>query len=325
MTKRRPRLARTPCAAALAVCTFASLSLANHGPGTSGGGSATASGETLKQGKFDFSFREDYTQFENVSRSGAERRALKSGEFDALDRSFLTTGALAYGVTDDFQVGAQIGYYSGDHLVDAESEDGATAESASADPSGLTDLALAAKLRLVKGQPGNISVIGGVIAPTGRDDVRLSNGETLEPSSQPGTGAWAYQVGAAYSRFLTPRVTADASAVYAIRTPHDGFEVGDRVDLGLAFAYRLTPSIKAFPNYSVFGEANAVWLGKDEEGDEKNPNSGGWTVYLTPGARVRLNENVGVTVAPSFPVLQDLNGEQIESLFKLAVTVSFSL
>jgi hypothetical protein len=306
--------------AATAVPVFA-----NHGPGTSGGGSATASGETLKRGKFELAFREDYTQFEDVSRAQAERRALKAGEFDALERSFLTTAALSYGVTDDFQVGGQIGYYAGSNFIDAESEDGVTAESASADPSGLTDLALTAKYRLIKGQPGNVAVIGGVIAPTGRDDVRLSNGEALEPSSQPGTGAWAYQVGAAYSRFLTPRVTTDLSAIYTIRTPHDGFEVGDRLDLGVAFAYRLTKSIKTFPNYGVFAEATAVWLGKDEDGGEENPNSGGWTVYLTPGARVRLNESVALTVAPSVPVLQDLNGEQIESRFKLAVALSFSL
>ena len=312
--------------AAFAVCALAlaSVSLANHGPGTSGGGSATVSGETLKRGTFDLSLREDYTQFEDVSRAGAERRALKSGEFDALERSYLTTAGVAYGITDDFQAGATIGYYAGVNFIDAESEDGVTAESATADPSGWTDLALVAKYRLVKGQPGNISVIGGVIAPTGRDDVRLSNGELLEPSSQPGTGAWSYQAGAAYSRFLTPRVTTDASAIYTIRTSHGGFEVGDRLDLGVAFAYRLTESIRAFPNYSVFAEANAVWLGKDEEGGEENPNSGGWTVYLTPGARVRLNQNVALTVAPSFPVLQDLNGDQIESRFKLAATLSFS-
>jgi hypothetical protein len=177
---------------------------------------------------------------------------------------------------------------------------------------------------VLQGQPGNLAVIGGVIAPTGRDDVELSNGELLEPSSQPGTGAWAYQVGLAYSRFLTSRITTDASAIYTIRTSHDGFEVGDRLDLGVAFAYRLTESIRTFPNYSVFTEANAVWLGKDESAGEKNENSGGWTVYLTPGARVRFSENVALTVAPSFPILQELNGEQIESRFKVAVTLSFS-
>jgi hypothetical protein len=308
----------------MAVVAVGVSALANHGPGTSGGGSATASGETLRARHFELSLREDYTQFEDISRQEAERRALNSGEFDALDHSYLTTAGAVYGITDDFQIGAAIGYYAGSNFVDAESEDGIEAESSTADPDGLTDLSLNAKYRVLRGRPGNVALIGGIIIPTGRDDVRLSNGELLEPSSQPGTGAWGYQVGAAYSRFLTSRITTDASAIYTIRTPHDGFEVGDRVDLGIALAYRINESIRTFPNYSVFVETNAIWLGKDEDGGEKNPNSGGWTVYLTPGARVRFNENLALTVAPSFPLVQELNGEQIETNFKLAATLSYS-
>jgi hypothetical protein len=318
---------RTSVGRALAAIVFslfgASMSLANHGPGTSGGASATVSGETLRQGKFDLTLREDYTQFENVRGHEAERRAVQSGEFDALRRSYLTGLSLSYGVLDDLQVGASIGYYAGEHFIDAEVEDG-QAESSSADPTGLTDLTLNVKYRFLRGRVGNVSVIGGIILPTGRDNVRLGNGEPLEPSSQPGTGAFGYQVGLAYSRFLTPRITTDASAVYTIRTPHDGFEVGDRVDLGIALAYRLTGNIRRYPNWSVFGEANAVWLGKDEADGEKNPNSGGWTVYLTPGVRVRFTENLALTVAPSFPIVQELNGEQVETGFKLAVALSFS-
>ncbi|HEY7089186.1 MAG TPA: transporter [Tepidisphaeraceae bacterium] len=309
----------------IAVAITSSSSLANHGPGTSGGGSSTASGETLKPGQFDLSLRVDYTKFENISRTGAERIALRSGEFDALDDATITTVGISYGLVEDIQISAAIGYYWGQNFVDAESEDGIDAESATADPEGLTDLNLSVKWRIVKGAPGNIALIGGVIAPTGRDDVRLSNGELLEPSSQPGTGAWAFQAGIAYSRFLTSRVTNDASGIYTFRTEHDGFEVGDRADLGVAFAYRLTESIRSFPNCSVFIETNAIWLGKDESDAEgKNPNSGGWTVYLTPGGRVRFNEHLALTVAPSIPILQELNGEQIESEFKLSATLSYS-
>lgn len=307
--------------AALAIS--ASNSHANHGPGTSGGGSATVGGETLAPGKWDLSLRYDYTNFQNISRAGAERRALGSGEFDAVQESHLTTFGVAFGIVDDLQIGASIGYYKANGFIDAESEEG-VAESGTSDPDGLTDLALTLKYRVMKGQPGNLSVIGGVIAPTGRDDVSLGNGESLEPSSQPGTGAWAYQFGLAYSRYLTSRVTVDASGVYTLRTEHDGFEVGDRLDLGVAAAYRITESVKTFPNYSVFAEVNAVHLGKDKEDGDRNPNTGGWTVYLTPGARVRFNDTVAFTVAPSFPVIQEENGEQIDSRFKLAATLSVS-
>ena len=86
----------------------------------------------------------------------------------------------------------------------------------------------------------------------------------------------------------------------------------------------MTESIKQFPNYSVFVECNSVWLGKDTDDGALNPNSGGWTVYLTPGARVRFSSWAALTVAPSFPVVQETEGEQIKSRFKLAVTLSFS-
>jgi hypothetical protein len=320
---RTKLLSRVAAATAVLLLGHVAAVRANHGPGTSGGGSATVSGETLAQGKWDLSLRYDYTNFQNISRAGAERRAVGSGEFDAVQESHLATFGLAYGITDDLQVGASIGYYKANGFIDAEAGDDGV-ESATTDPDGLTDLALTLKYRLLQGRPGNLSVIGGVIAPTGRDDVALGNGESLEPSSQPGTGAWAYQFGLAYSRYLTPRITADASGVYTLRTEHDGFAVGDRLDLGVAVAYRLTESVKQFPNVSLFGEVNAVHLGKDEADGETNDNSGGWTVYLTPGARVRLNETFALTVAPSFPVVQEQNGEQIESRFKLAATLSVS-
>jgi hypothetical protein len=310
---------------ASALLCLAPAALANHGPGTSGGGSYTVSGEVLKQGKFDLTLREDFTQFEKIKSAEAERRAEKAGEFDALEDAYLTSFSIAYGVTDELQVGATIGYYSGHNFIDAESEDGGPAESSDGDPEGLTDLNLNAKLRIYRGPMGNLAILGGVIAPVGNNDQRLASGELLEFSSQPGTGAWAFQLGVGYSRFLTSQLTTDLGAVYTLRTEYQGFKVGDRLDLGVALAYRLTPSIRQFPNWSVFGEANAVWIGKDhsdEEGD--NPNSGGWTIYLTPGVRVRLNEQVAFTFAASLPVSQDLNGDQIESRFKLAAALSFA-
>ena len=311
---------------ALICCALAcaSIAFANHGPGTSGGGSSTVSGETLKKGTFELSLREDYTEFEHISRDEAERRALKSGEFDAISRSFIESFSLAYGITSDLQIGASIGWYNGVNFIDAESENGIESESGKANPSGLTDLNLNAKLRILRGQPGNLSLYGGVIAPTGNNDVRLDNGELLEPSSQPGTGAWNFQIGFGYSRFLTSHITIDASSVYTFRTRDDGFKVGDRWDNGVALAYRLTDSIQQFPNYSVFLEATDIWIGQDDEEHNKNPNSGGNSIYLTPGFRVRFDPHAALTIAPAFPVVQNLMGDQIEAQFKLAITLSIS-
>src|SRR6478609_4548029 len=105
------------------LCALASLALApaafaNHGPGTSGGGSYTVSGEVLKQGKFDLTLREDFTQFEKIKSAEAERRAEKAGAFDALENAYLTSFSIAYGVTEELQLGATIGYYSGHNFID---------------------------------------------------------------------------------------------------------------------------------------------------------------------------------------------------------------
>ena len=320
--------------AALIVSVFVLLlapaARANHGPGTSGGGAGTLSGETLRRGAFELTARLDYTDFEHISRRRAEQLAAASGEehghFDTLNHSYLGTVSLEYGVTDDLTVGGQIGYYGADDFVAAHvHEDGGTG-SHTGDIEGLTDLWLTAKYRLPRDltRPGHLAVVGGVKAPVGDDDATLGGGEPVEPSSQPGTGAWDFQAGLAYSRYLTPRITLDASAIYTFRTEHDDFKVGDRLDAGLALNYRLTESIRRFPQYSVFGEALLVHLAKDEEDGGKEENSGGTTVYLSPGFRVRLDPKLAFTVAPQFPVLQDLNGEQVEARFKLAAALTFS-
>ena len=143
----------------LALLFSPAVTHANHGPATTGGGSSTISGETLKEGGIVFSLDESYTSFEDISREQAEVEAIKSGEFDALSDAYTTNFSLAYGVTDDFQLEAQIGWYSGRGFIDAhasEHEDdheaemlsfakSASADSATENPEGLTDLVIRGK------------------------------------------------------------------------------------------------------------------------------------------------------------------------------------
>ncbi len=315
---------RYTTALSLIIFLIAPGARANHGPGASGGGSATISGETLLQGHFEFSLREDYSQFEHFSKSAAENRARAGGDFDALARGFITTAEFAYGITDDFQISASIGYFIGHEVRGADLEDDGSVNTSTTNPDGLTDLALIGKYRLLQGQPGNLAIVAGVIIPTGRSSVALHNGESLSPTDEPGTGRWGIPFGFGYSRFLTPHITVDASVLYTLRFQRDDFKVGDRLDFGLAFAYRLTDSIKTFPQYSVFAELNDVYLFNDRDHGQNDPNSGSNTLYITPGMRVRFNPTMSLTVAPSFPIIEDLNGDQGKVEFKLAVTFSLS-
>jgi hypothetical protein len=146
----------------------------------------------------------------------------------------------------------------------------------------------------------------------------------MSPTDAPGTGRFGAPIGLGYSRFLTSHLTIDASALYTFRFEKDDFKVGDRFDTGVALAYRLTESVKQFPQYSVFAELNDVYLAKDRQGGEDDPNTGSNTLYLTPGVRVRFNQLAALTVSPSFPLIQNLNGDQGRVDFKIALTLSFS-
>ena len=107
----------------ISVIVFASNANANHGPATTGGGSSTISGETLKQDSFVFSLDESHTNFENVLREEAEVEAVQNGEFDALRDAYVTNLSMAYGITDDFQIEAQFGWYPGRGIIDAYAGD----------------------------------------------------------------------------------------------------------------------------------------------------------------------------------------------------------
>lgn len=298
----------------------------DHGPGTSGGGSSTQSAETLKAHQFSAELRLDHTEFESLSDSQIEAKAARGGGFDLLDRSFLETLSFSYGVVENFQVGLSIGLYQAVRAREAEFDAGTgETEIVTFNPDGLTDLWLSGKYRFYRGPAGQFAVFGGVKFPTGRHDVKNSEGERVEPSATAGTGSYDGMSGLAYSRYLTSRITLDASGQYTFRTEHDDFRLGDRIDAGLALAYRITEDIQKYPQVSLFAEANMRHLFKTAENGDRDPNTGGTVLFLSPGVRASFSRNFAFTLSPQIPVLQDLNGEQLETKIKVnaALTITF--
>jgi hypothetical protein len=323
--KELTKLLRTTITLGAALAT-ATTARADHGPGTSGGGASTQSGETLKPGKFSVELRTDYTEFENLSAAQIEAKAAKAGGFDLLDRSFLSTIGISYGVVENFQVGLTIGYYNAVKPREAEFDAGTgDTEIATFDPDGLTDMWLTGKYRFYRGPAGSFAVFGGVKFPTGKFDVKNSEGERVEPSATAGSGSYDGMLGLAYSRFFTSRLTFDASAQYTLRTEADDFKLGDRIDAGVAFAWRFTEDIQKFPQVSAFAEMNVRYLSKSEEDGERDPNTGGTALFLTPGLRVGFTPNIAFTVSSPLPVVQDLNGTQLKTSYKVngGLTLSF--
>ncbi len=315
--------------------------LADHGPGTSGGGFNTQTAEILKQRQWWAALSSDWTEFDSPSESALAGK----DHFDLIDRSFLTNLNLSLGITENFHIGLSFGYYTADgtrqiahhdHAEEAAGghEEAETAtdehatstkpELASFDPDGWTDLWLTAKYRVYRGPVGQVAILGGLKFPVGEDRVIDSEGERVEPASTPGSGAWDGMVGAAYTVALAPAVNLDASAQYTIRGEKTDYRLGNRLDAGLAVGWRVVGDARRFPQVVLMGEATVRSVEKSKESGERDPDTGGTALFLSPGVRVGFFENASWSVGVQFPVVQELNGDQVETDFRLTSSLNLA-
>jgi len=283
----------------------------------------------MKPGSFSASLRWDFTQFEALSGARIRELGAKLDEehphIDALRTSLVTGIQLSYGVVENFQLSIATGWYRGEDLREAHFESGVVDYHDSGDVTGMTDLWVTGKYRFLRGPYGSWAVYGGLKFPTG-DDQERGNGETepLDPSLQPGSGAYDFLIGTAYSIWVTRKITLDSSAQYIHRTENNGFKIGDRADGGVAIAYQLMEEPTDFPRVNVFGEANVRYLMKNEEDGEPEENSGGTVLFLSPGVRAGFTKHVSFAVAVRFPVVQALRQPQQDTLFQVATELAFS-
>ena len=284
---------------------------ADHGPGTSGSGFITFSAETLKPGQFSSSFQFDWTEFD--SPGGMPE------EVDLLDRSFLSTFNVSYGVVENFQLGLTYGYFSSEGNREFEHGDEVTF-----DPDGFTDVWLTGKYRFYQGSAGQFAMLGGIKTPTGDSTLTNSEGEPVEPSATAGTGAWDGLAGFAYTVPLSATVTLDASAIYTFRGERHDYRLGDRLDLGTSLAWRVCGDAVTYPQVSLVAEATLRHVQKSEEGGADDAATGGTVLFLSPGVKVSFTERLAASMGVQFPVVQDLNGDQLERDFRLITGISYT-
>lgn len=295
---------------------------ANHGPGT-GGGATTVPAITLKSGTFSLGLRTELTEFESISDTRLLDEAVKAGSFDAIDRTFLHTVDIGYGVTDDITLGLAISWFEAIHFRESELEDDEV-EIFRGNPDGLTDLWFYSKYRFLRRPHGHYAILGGIKFPTGVDDRENTAGEKIEPVEQPGSGSYDFLAGLAYSRWITKDWTLDTNIQYIFRTEGArDFKIGDRIDWNLATAYQVIPKNK-YPNFAPVWEMNVRYLFRDEEDGKSETDSGGTTIFFSPGVRVGITSRLGAGVSVSFPVFQKLHGEQQETDFKVTAAVGYS-
>jgi len=160
-----------------------------------------------------------------------------------------------------------------------------------------------------------IAGFGGIKAPTG-DDTKADGLGTLPIPLQAGTGAWDY-FGGAVLTFQRLDYQIDAQFKLDQKGKANNFELGNEIRTDASFQYRLSP-LNDDTHSFVYGvlEANLIYQDKNAVSGNDDPNSGGTTLFLTPGIQYVTIKYI-LEAAIQIPIFQNLNGFALETDYLL--------
>ncbi len=159
-------------------------------------------------------------------------------------------------------------------------------------------------------------LIGGIKFPTGKDDK-----PGLPQPLQIGSGSFDYTAGFA-ATYVKGRFGINADLLYTLKTEANNFEFGDTLRYDLALGWRLIPAVyKTYPakQLNLYLELNGLYSQKNEQGGTKLANSGGNTLFLSPGIQFIPGRTFLVEASFQIPIAEDLNGSQLETDYAFLV------
>jgi hypothetical protein len=246
----------------------------------------------------------------------------------------------AYGVTNDFTVAVRLPYVRRTGIREAV-EDEATGdlEVENFGPAdGIGDLTLFGQYRFFNRNHTEVAALFGLKTPTGRTNDLTAQGEVFDAEFQPGSGSWDPLLGLAWTHH-EGKWSYDANALCTLTTTGtQNTDLGDRFQYNFAVSYRLT-SLGSGEHPMFHGaeqheegddghlhehghestglsldlvlELNGEWHAEQVTNGISDPNSGGNTVFISPGLRLSQDKWSGF-VSVGIPVMDDLNGIQSE-------------
>jgi hypothetical protein len=226
---------------------------------------------------------------------------------------------------------------------------------------GFGDVTLLGQYRFLQNAATGIeaAVLFGFKAPTGSTRQRDRAGELFEAALQPGSGSFDGLVGAAFTKRFG-RWSFDVSGLYWLMSKGtQDTNQGDRFLFGAGVSYRLVGPIgsakeieqhdqcqkpqnrlqefclyhanhdhrdvmKTPYTLDLVLELNGEWHDKQRIAGVPDPNSGGTTVYLSPGVRVGVDRFSGF-ISVGVPVVNQHNGVQSKPDFRVLTGIGARL
>ncbi len=230
---------------------------------------------------------------------------------------------LGYGITRDFALFGMLPYL--DKRLDMDMG----GQHVTRSDQGIGDLTLFGRYTAYQndapGRTFRVSPFLGVKAPTGRDDAQDGQGR-LPLAIQSGSGSWD-TLGGVVATYQTLAYQIDSQLSYKANREANGFRFGDVAKFDASFQYRLWPRIlgSGVPAF-LYGvmEANLVRAGKNRIGGVDDPNSGGTTLFLSPGLQYVTRKWI-LEAGVQIPVIQNLNGAALKNsyIFNAGFRVNF--
>src|SRR5213075_2144959 len=192
------------------------------------------------------------------------------------------------------------------------------------DFTALGDVRVMARRRLAsfEGQEPSAAVAAlnfGLKLPTGKTDRRNADGEAAERSLQPGSGTTDLLVGASYSS-LRPAQNLSTFVQGMMQLPlneHDDYKPGNRVSLDAGVRYGVGEQV------GLLLQANGLWRGRDHGAEAEPDDTGGTSLFLSPGLSYSAGKALNVYGFVQLPLYQYVNGVQLTArkAFTIGVTL----
>ncbi|MGH8557900.1 MAG: transporter [Methylococcales bacterium] len=261
------------------------------------------------------------TQFTNFnSASDSQLLDLRNGGNDDVhsNNTLLQLSLLAaYGVTDDLTLGVRIPYVRRSGIRTPDEEEDFVFRNGN--PGGFGDVSIFGQYRFYHSADNlnHASLTIGLKTPTGETNVKNDQGGTFETEHQPGAGAWSPSAGFSFTRVMGS-FSFDTNVLYTVSTQGaQGTDLGNVFDYNFALSYAFgAPARNAFfaasnnAPWTAVLELNGEWQGSQRVTGLKDPNSGGNTVFISPGIRYSGRKYWNTALAIGVPVVKDYNGYQ---------------
>ncbi|MGZ4999679.1 MAG: transporter [Methylomonas sp.] len=316
----------------LVLASLPSIALADHGSLGFGVGTAspivTQTGITLPTGMWAGGVITQFINFKSTSDQQLLDAQQAHGDVHSVYTFLQPSLFAAYGVTDDLTLGLRLPYVlrSGVHSPSGEPGDPDNSINHLGDPSGFGDVSLFGQYRFfhTADNLNHLSFVAGLKTPTGATGVKTNQGDLFEVHHQPGSGSWDPSFGFSFTRAMG-QFSFDSSVLYTVATQGaQETNLGDVFDYNIAISY----AFGAPARNALFAESNnAPWTAVLELNGTRrehqktagivDPNSGGDTVYISPGVRYSGGKNWNTALSFGVPIVDNLNGYQTQSDYRI--------